>query len=111
MRDVLLLAALLAVPVPALAQDSTDSSDETASEPTGPQRSNRLEFDARLVRGEAASGSVYLFKRQPRELPGLVPMRRSYRSRIVDPVLGDRSEPVEAPPAIPASRLPRSSGP
>jgi hypothetical protein len=55
------------------------------------RRSNRMEFDERLVKGQAAkSGAVYLFKRVPRRLPGLVPMRRSYRRRIVEPVLGVR---------------------
>lgn len=55
----------------------------------GMRRSNRMEFDERLVKGQAAkSGAVYLFKRVPRHLPGLVPMRRSYRDRIVQPVLG-----------------------
>jgi len=60
-------------------------------------RSGRMEFDERLVKGQAAkSGAVYLFKRMPRRLPGLVPMRRSYRRRIVEPVLGDR----ELKPAV-----------
>jgi hypothetical protein len=50
-----------------------------------------MEFDERLVKGQAAkSGAVYLFKRVPRRLPGLVPMRKSYRRRIVEPVLGVR---------------------
>jgi hypothetical protein len=53
------------------------------------RRSNRMEFDERLVKGQVAkSGAVYLFKRVPRRLPGLVPMRKSYRRRIVEPVLG-----------------------
>jgi hypothetical protein len=61
------------------------------------QRSNRMEFDERLIRGQtAASGAVYLFDRAPRELPGLVPLRRSYREEIVEPVLGDR----ELKPAV-----------
>jgi hypothetical protein len=55
------------------------------------KRSGRMEFDERLIKGEAAkSGAVYLFKRVPRRLPGLVPFRRSYRRRIVEPVLGAR---------------------
>ncbi len=55
----------------------------------GLRRSGRMEFDERLIKGQAAkSGAVYLFKRIPRHLPGLVPMRRSYRSRIVEPILG-----------------------
>ncbi len=54
--------------------------------------SRRLEFDERLVKGQAAkSGAVYLFKRIPRRLPGLVPLRQSYRRRIVEPVLGARA--------------------
>jgi hypothetical protein len=61
------------------------------------QRSNRMEFDERLIRGQTAtSGAVYLFDRAPRELPGLVPLRRSYRAAIVEPVLGDR----ELKPAV-----------
>jgi len=55
------------------------------------RRSGRMEFDERLVKGQAAkSGAVYLFKRMPRRLPGLIPLRRSYRRRIVEPVLGLR---------------------
>ena len=55
----------------------------------GLRRSGRMEFDERLIKGQAAkSGAVYLFKRIPRHLPGLVPMRRSYRARIVEPILG-----------------------
>lgn len=55
----------------------------------GLRRPGRMEFDERLIKGQAAkSGAVYLFKRIPRHLPGLVPMRRSYRSRIVEPILG-----------------------
>ena len=61
------------------------------------QRSNRMEFDERLIRGQTAtSGAVYLFDRAPRELPGLVPLRRSYREEIVEPILGDR----ELKPAV-----------
>jgi len=61
------------------------------------QRSSRMEFDERLIRGQgAASGAVYLFDRAPRELPGLVPLRRSYREEIVEPILGDR----ELKPAV-----------
>lgn len=55
------------------------------------RRSGRMEFDERLVKGQGAkSGAVYLFKRMPRMLPGLIPLRRSYRPRIVEPVLGKR---------------------
>ncbi|MDF1562011.1 MAG: hypothetical protein P1V51_03160 [Deltaproteobacteria bacterium] len=53
------------------------------------RRSNRMEFDARLVKGQTAtSGAVYLFQRAPRKLPPLLSMRQSYLQQIVEPVLG-----------------------
>lgn len=52
---------------------------------------SKLSFDERVVRGQVAAGSVYLFQRKPRALPGLVPVRRSYRAEIVAPVLGSRA--------------------
>jgi hypothetical protein len=80
------------------------------------RRSNRMEFDERLVKGQAAkSGAVYLFKRVPRRLPGLVPMRRSYRKRIVEPVLGERElKPAvysEKPPEEPTADAPAEAAP
>ena len=76
--------------------EGTNIQDELAGGGTAPadgslRRSNRMEFDERLVKGQVAkSGAVYLFKRVPRRLPGLVGQRRSYRKRIVLPVLGHR---------------------
>lgn len=130
---VILVSALaLVAPQPAVAADAPDDDalaksgnkkkdkEEEAVEEapaeeaadTSVMRSNRMEFDERLVKGQSASsGAVYLFKRVPRHLPGLVPMRRSYRARIVEPVLGERElkpavystevedEEEEAPPA------------
>ncbi len=51
------------------------------------QRSNRMEFDERLVRGEAAgTGAVILFERAPRALPPLVARRTKFLAATVDPV-------------------------
>jgi hypothetical protein len=83
------------------AEPEGEPSDDPAADSPAPasasssmgsmRRSSRMEFDERLVKGQTAkSGAVYLFKRVPRKLPGLVPMRRSYRQRIVSPVLGER---------------------
>ena len=76
------------------------------------QRSNKMEFDERIVSGQTAkSGAVYLFKRVPRTLPALVAQRRSYRNRIVEPVLGDRplKELVTPlPPNVPS--IPSAAG-
>ena len=84
------------------------------------RRSNRMEFDERLVKGQAAkSGAVYLFERAPRRLPGLVPMRRSYRKRIVEPVLGERvlkpavysEKPLPEPAVEPEAEKPPAEKP
>ena len=52
----------------------------------------KLTFDERVVRGEVAAGSVYLFQREPRALPGLVPVRRSYRAEIIEPLIPERAK-------------------
>lgn len=50
------------------------------------QRSNEMEFDARVIRGQRAEGAVYLFQRSPRPLPPLLKYRRNYLKAIVTPV-------------------------
>jgi hypothetical protein len=55
------------------------------------QRGNRMEFDARLVRGErAGSGAVFLFQRVPRPLPSMVDKRSSFLGDSVEDTLGQR---------------------
>lgn len=75
------------------------AADDAAA--TGLRRSNRVEFDARLVRGEKASGAVYLFHRAPRRLPALVKLEPDYLDPIVVPVLRRPAapEPESAAPA------------
>ena len=51
------------------------------------RRSNRMEFDGRLIKGERAAGAVYLFHRVPRKLPALLNLQRDELDRIVWPVL------------------------
>ena len=65
---------------------SNDAGGESAGGPSL-QRSNRMEFDGRLVKGERAAGAVYLFKRTPRPLPPLLRFERDVLNRIVWPVL------------------------
>ena len=61
------------------------------------RRSNRMEFDARLVRGETAgSGAVFLFQRAPRVLPSMVARRTSTLQDSVDAVLTPRWEEERA---------------
>ena len=55
------------------------------------QRGNRMEFDARLVRGErAGSGAVFLFQRVPRPLPSMFDKRSSFLGDSVEDTLGQR---------------------
>ena len=98
----LLIYIMFVCPTVAWAQDPP------AEQSAAPARSSRMEFDERLVKGAVASGSVYLFHRKARELPALVPVRRSYRADIVEPLLGNRHGSVEA--AKPISALAGPSG-
>lgn len=98
-------AAGLCLSAPASAQD-TDSADGEQAEgqedgaqggEAGQQdqasslrRGNRMEFDARLIRGESAgSGAVFLFERGQRPLPSMINKRKSFLRDTVDSVLGD----------------------
>ncbi len=64
------------------------------------RRSNHMEFDARLVRGETAgSGAVILFERAARRLPPLTKQRTRFLAATLEPVLGDRPETPEEAPA------------
>jgi cytoskeletal protein RodZ len=57
------------------------------------QRSNRMEFDARLVYGETAgSGAVILFERGQRHLPPLTKQRTKFLSATTEPVFGKKDE-------------------
>jgi hypothetical protein len=74
------------------APQAAEKGDAAAQGPeAGPmlQRSNRLEFDARLIQGQLAkSGAIFLFDRAPRPLPPLFKLKRSYLDEIVEPELG-----------------------
>ncbi len=60
------------------------------------RQSNRMEFDARVVRGETAgSGAVILFERGPRHLATLTERRHIFLDATIQPVLGKKA--AEAP--------------
>lgn len=61
--------------------------------PPAPTESGRMSFDDRVVKGQVAAGSVYLFQRNPRALPALVAVRRSYRAEILAPLIAERPPP------------------
>jgi len=62
------------------ADDDAPAATSTAAAPSGSlRRSNKMEFDARLVRGETAgTGAVVLFDRGQRELPSLTEERTGF---------------------------------
>jgi hypothetical protein len=111
----LLVFALVLFPAVAWAQDegSDDSagdggesveveasSDEEMSGP-GLQRSSRMEFDGRLIRGETArAGAVFLFERVPRPLPSMVKLRESYVSDSVSDVFPDAQQRPMTEPGV-----------
>jgi hypothetical protein len=67
--------------------------DEQDPEAQGPslRRGNRMEFDARLIRGESAgSGAVFLFERGQRPLPSMIDKRKSFLRDTVGSVLGSQ---------------------
>jgi hypothetical protein len=71
-------------------EDEEEVSESEEATTTTLQRGNRMEFDARLIRGETAgAGAVFLFQRAPRALPSMVKTRTSYLSETVQDVLGD----------------------
>ncbi len=76
------------------AGDGEDTEDaegqEEAQTSSSLQRGGRMEFDARVIRGErAGSGAVFLFQRPPRPLPSMIERRSSYLQGTVHRVFGD----------------------
>jgi hypothetical protein len=48
------------------------------------ERESRIEFDERMVRGQSAAGSIFLFQRAPSELKSIVEVPDSFRSKTVE---------------------------
>jgi len=59
-----------------------------------------MDFDGRLIKGEKAKGSVYLFQRAQRQLPPLLKLERDGLNRIVYPVLRRNADPALTPSAV-----------
>jgi hypothetical protein len=48
------------------------------------ERESRIEFDERMVRGQSAAGSIYLFQRSPSDFKSIVVVPDSFRARTVE---------------------------
>jgi len=91
-------ASAQAEPATTKTSKATQSNGASAGKKAGSgpvlRRSSRMEFDGRLVKGERASGAVYLFQRVPRRLPPLLRLKRDQLDRIVLPVLKRGADPL-----------------
>jgi hypothetical protein len=48
------------------------------------RQESRIEFDERMLRGQSASGVIYLFQRSPSEFKSIVQVPDSFRARTVE---------------------------
>jgi hypothetical protein len=55
------------------------------------QRSQEMELDARVVKGQRAEGAVYLFQRVQRPLPPLLSFKRNELKAIVLPIFNQKT--------------------
>lgn len=71
-------------------QEAASDTPTTAAPSGSLRRSNKMEFDARLIRGETAgTGAVVLFDRGQRELPALTDERTGFLDATIREVYGD----------------------
>ena len=70
---------------PKAAQAAADAGEAPKSEAASAhevvERESRIEFDERMVRGQAAAGAIYLFQRAPSEFKSIVQVPDSFRER------------------------------
>jgi hypothetical protein len=48
------------------------------------EHESRIEFDERMVRGQTASGAIFLFQRSPSDLKSMVEVPGSFREKTVE---------------------------
>lgn len=53
------------------------------------KQESRIEFDERMLKGQSASGVIYLFQRTPSEWKSIVEVPGSFRPRTVEIVEGE----------------------
>jgi hypothetical protein len=74
-----------------LPKKETISTDSRASEPRTSNRESirqesRIEFDERMLKGQSASGVIYLFQRTPSDWKSIVEVPDSFRQRTILPL-------------------------
>lgn len=67
-----------------VAEVKPQSGDMRASTREAVRQESRIEFDERMLRGQSASGVIYLFQRTPSEFKSIVQVPDSFRPRTVE---------------------------
>ena len=67
-----------------MAEVKPQSGDTRAATRETVRQESRIEFDERMLRGQSASGVIYLFQRTPSEFKSIVQVPDSFRLRTVE---------------------------
>jgi hypothetical protein len=67
-----------------MAEVKPQSGDMRAATREAVRQESRIEFDERMLRGQSASGVIYLFQRTPSEFKSIVQVPDSFRPRTVE---------------------------
>jgi hypothetical protein len=67
-----------------VAEVKPQSGDLRAGTREAVRQESRIEFDERMLRGQSASGVIYLFQRTPSEFKSIVQVPDSFRPRTVE---------------------------
>lgn len=70
-----------------VAEVKPQSGDMRAATREAVRQESRIEFDERMLRGQSASGVIYLFQRTPSEFKSIVQVPDSFRPRTVEILL------------------------
>ena len=62
----------------------TQPGDTRAATRETVRQESRIEFDERMLRGQSASGVIYLFQRSPSEFKSIVQVPDSFRARTLE---------------------------
>jgi len=80
-----ILLSLLLFPLAGQADDQ--DAGKQLNTPGSLKRSNRIEFDERLIVGQSLkSGAIYLFQRKDSEIQSMVKIRKDFREELLTPL-------------------------
>jgi len=71
------------------AQVDTRSEEKAPARAESLKQESRIEFDERMLKGQTASGVIYLFQRTPSDWKSIVEVPESFRPRTVEILEGE----------------------